>query len=129
MALMQFSKSLLRSSLLIALAAASTCFGQDVSLSLSSDSASPGNLVTLNLSLAGTASDPPTSVEWTLDYLPGDFSSASVALGPVATASNKSLSCNNLAGVARCVVWGLNPTAISDGVVATVSLTVSNSTT
>src|ERR1700730_14542127 len=112
----------------IVLTASSACFGQGVTLDLASGSGSPGSTVTLNVSLGGTATDPPASVEWTLDYSPVDIASASIALGPVATAANKSISCNNVAGAHKCVVWGMGST-ISNGVVATVSLTLLTTTT
>src|SRR4029077_13294687 len=68
----------------------------------------------------------PASAEWTLKFSPTDFSSATIAAGPAA--ANKSLSCSNGAGTSTCVLWGLNSTAISNGVVAVLTLTLSGST-
>jgi hypothetical protein len=123
------SSPLLRYSL-IALAGCCSGFAQQtVTLSLSSGSAPPGAVVTLNLSLSGSTGDPPAALQWTLAYSPIDFSSTSVAAGPSASAAGKLVSCNNnVPGVSNCVLWGLNSSAISNGVVATVSLTVSPST-
>ncbi len=112
----------------LALAGAAICSGQDVSLSLSSGSASPGATVTLNISLSASTT-PPASLEWTLSYSTVDFSSATVAAGPVATAANKSVTCASSSGILRCIVSGLNDTTIPNGIVATISLTVSTSTT
>jgi hypothetical protein len=108
---------------------ASTCLAQGIALGLSSGAASPGGTVTLNLSLNGPSPDPPSSVQWTFGYSPADFSSATIVAGSVLSGVNKSLSCNSVAGSTTCVVWGENVTAISSGVVARVSLSVSPTTT
>jgi hypothetical protein len=114
---------------LIAMSACYCGFSQQtVALNLSSGSAPPGGVATLNLSLSGSASDPPAGLQWTLAYSPIDFSSASFAAGPSATAASKLVSCNNQPGISNCVLWGLNSSATSNGIVATVSLTVSPST-
>jgi hypothetical protein len=81
--------------------------------------------VPLNISLAGTGTLP-VSTQWSLSYSTTDFSSISVVAGSAAT--NKSLSCEYSAGIAICMLWGLNDTSMATGVVATVSLTVSSST-
>jgi hypothetical protein len=116
-------------SLIVALASTFCCFAQTgVTLTLSSASGSPGSVVTLSLSLNGTGNQP-ADLEWTLIYSPTDFSSVSVGAASIAIAANKSVSCNNsVPGVSNCVLWGLNATPISNGVVASVSLTLSSST-
>src|SRR5271165_1563416 len=106
--------------------ACSSDFGQAATLSLSSDAASPGNSVTLNLSLNATTVQP-ASLEWALNYSITDFTSAAVAAGPAAT--NKSVTCNSGSGTLTCLVWALDNTAIANGVVATVTVTLSPSTT
>jgi hypothetical protein len=116
-------------SLIAGLAASFVCAAQTVTLGVSSGSASPGNSVTLNLSLTGSTSDPPVAAQWTLVYSTSDFSSVVVAAGPKSTAASKTVSCNGTAGDMTCVVWGVNTTPISNGVVATVMMTVSASTT
>ena len=112
----------------IALAASSCGFAQGVALSLSSGSGGPGSTVVLNLSVSSTSGNKPASVGWTISYSTTDFSSVNVAVGAAATAASKSISCNNTAGSAKCVAWGLNANAISNGVLATVSMTISGST-
>ena len=114
--------------MVLALIGTATCRGQDVALSLSSGSASPGATVTLNISLTASTSLP-ASLEWTLSYSTVDFSSLTIAAGPVATGANKSVTCATSAGISRCIVSGLNDATIPNGVVATISLTVSTSTT
>lgn len=114
-----------RTALMFALSAASLCRAQSVALGLSSGSAVAGNLVTLNLNLKA-ASTLPSAVQWTIAYSTVDFGSAIIAAGPAATAAHKQLSCRNRAGSATCLIWGLNNTPISSGVLATVSLPVNH---
>lgn len=102
---------------------------QTATLSLSSGSGQPGSVVTLNLTLTATTTQP-TAVQWTLTYPTKDFSAITVSAGPAATAASKSVTCNNAtAGVSTCVVEGTNANTIANGVVATVALTISNTTT
>lgn len=102
-------------------------FGQTV-LSLSTGSGSPGQPVTLSLSLAATGTAP-ASLQWTISYLTSDFSGITAAIGSAASAANKSLTCGSRAGSLTCVVDGSNATAISNGIVANVVLTIASSTT
>jgi len=111
----------------MALAASSCGFAQGVALSLSSGSGNPGSTVVLNLSVSSTSSQP-AALEWTISYSTTDFSSVSVSAGAAATAASKSISCNSTAGSRKCIAWGLNSKAISNGVLAKVSLTISGST-
>src|ERR1035438_6311333 len=104
------------------------CCAQGLTLSLSSGSANRGGSTTLNLSLNAAAGGQPASLEWTLNYSATDFSSAGVAVGPAAAQASKSVSCENQTGSLRCILWGLSSGSVSDGVVATVSLNVSPST-
>ncbi len=103
------------------------CFGQNVAIGISSGSSSPGNTVALNISLTGTG-PAPAAAQWTLDYSTADFSAVTVAAGAAATAANKTLACNTTPGAITCLVWGLNETAMANGIIATASLTVSSST-
>jgi hypothetical protein len=105
----------------------SACFAQTAALSLGGGSASPGSTVILNLSVNSTGSQP-ASVEWTLNYSTGDFSTVTFAAGAAATSAGKSISCNSTAGNRKCVAWGVNSNTISNGVVATVSMKISAST-
>jgi len=109
--------------LLFALAAASLCRAQSVALGLSSGSPTAGSAVTLNLNLKAAA-ELPAAVQWTLAYSTVDFGSARVTAGSAATAAHKQLSCRSSAGSATCLIWGLNNTTISSGVLARVSLPI-----
>lgn len=100
-----------------------------VALSMSSGSAAAGSTVTLDLSLADSGSDSPAALQWTLNYSTTDFSSAAISAGPAATAAQKTLSCNPSSGSMICLLYGDNATAIANGVVATVELTLASSTT
>src|SRR5580658_1672250 len=111
--------------LLPVLATCTLTWGQGVALSLSSGSGTPGESVVLNLSLNATGASP-QSTEWTLNYSTTDFTSASFALG--SDDSDKSLSCSNGAGTATCLVWGLNSQSLPSNVVASVTLTLADST-
>jgi len=112
--------------LLFALSAGSLCRAQSVVLALSSGSGAAGSSVTLNLKLKVAAEELPAAVQWTLAYSAADFSSPTIAAGPVATAAQKRLSCRNSAGSSTCLIWGLNNTTISSGVLATVSLPINH---
>jgi hypothetical protein len=111
--------------LVIVLTSCSHGLAQSVALSLSSGSGSPGASVVLNISLNATG-NLPNSTEWTLNYSPTDFTSASFAAGSGAV--NKSLSCSNGSGTATCLVWGLNSTTIPNNVLASVTLALADST-
>ena len=101
---------------------------QNVALSLASGAGSPGTLVTLNVSLNAAIGNQPAGVQWTLNYSGGDFSSVGFAAGGAATAAGKSVSCSSGSGTSTCVVWGVNSTLIQNGVVATITFTISPST-
>ncbi|MEO7142930.1 MAG: Ig domain-containing protein [Bryobacteraceae bacterium] len=97
---------------------------QTAALSLSSGSGSPGSVVTLDLLLASTEG-PPAALAWTASYATKDITAVSVA----ASGTTTSISCNNTPGTSKCVVWSLNSNTISNGVVATLALTISSTTT
>jgi hypothetical protein len=101
---------------------------QTAALSLASGSGSPGSVVVLNLSLTSTVTQP-TDLQWTINYPTKDFSSLTVSAGPAITAAGRSINCNNTPGASTCVVWGMSSSGISNGVAATLSFTISNSTT
>src|SRR4051794_11192692 len=103
---------------LLLLFCSSCCFGQ-VSLALSSATVQPGSATTLNLTATsgGTAS----AIQWTL-VTTADVLSVQTAAGPSASAAGKTLSCNGKI----CLLAGGN-TAIPDGAIATVAVTLSPS--
>ncbi len=105
----------------------STASAQSIALSLSAGSGIPGATVALSLALNGSGISP-SGLQWTMNYSTADFTSVAVAAGAAATAASKQLSCTNSTGSSTCVLWGLNPTTVSNGVVATLSLTISAAT-
>ena len=102
----------------------SNASGQSVTLSLSAGTGSPGAAVPLTLALSGSGVSP-SGLQWTMKYSTADFATVTMMAGSAATAAGKQLSCQNSVGSSTCVLWGLNTTAISNGAVATVSVTIS----
>jgi hypothetical protein len=110
----------------VLLAAAGCALGQDA-LSLSSGSVAAGQTISLDLSLTTPISGGPTALEWTYSYPAATFSSVIVVAGPAAVAAGKSVSCSGGAGSYTCMLFGLNNTLMTSGVVATATFTVSPS--
>ena len=108
--------------------AAGCALGQNT-ISLSSGSAAAGNTVSLDLSISVVPGTGPASLEWTYSYSTADLALVNVAAGPAAVAAGKSVSCNSSPGSYRCLLFGLNSTAIGNGVGATATFTVSPTTT
>lgn len=102
----------------------SCCFGQSV-LNLSSASAERGAPVTLNISLTTAYPGRSAGLQWTLNAPAGDVTSFTTAAGPAATWAQKSLYCANQI----CLLAGINSIPLYDGVVATVTLTLSPTAT
>ncbi|MBZ5595029.1 MAG: hypothetical protein LAP39_22530 [Acidobacteriia bacterium] len=108
--------------------AAACALGQDAMI-LSSGSAVAGASVSLNLSLIVTPGSEPAALEWTYSYAAKDFTAVSVTAGPAAVAAGKSVSCAGSSGSYTCLLFGLNNTALTSGVVASATFTVSPTTT
>jgi len=106
---------------------ANPLFAQGVNLALSSGSGTPGSTVNLNIVLA-SSSTLPASLQWSMGYSAADVSSITVNTGTVATAAGKTVTCNPAPGSLNCLVFGFNTTTMSNGVVATVAVTLSAST-
>ncbi|HYL92444.1 MAG TPA: cohesin domain-containing protein, partial [Alphaproteobacteria bacterium] len=106
---------------------------QTASLSLSGDSGAPGASVTLSVSLNSNGGTQPAALQWDFNYSTTDLSPASgtyYATGAAASAAGKSVTCNTVsAGDVRCLVAGINATAIGNGVVATVTFQIAAGTT
>lgn len=98
----------------------SCCFGQSV-LSVSSASGAPGGQVTLNLTLNTAYPGSSEGLEWTLNSPSPEVASFTTTAGPAAVSAQKSLYCANQ----TCLLAGLNSSPLSDGVIATVTLTLS----
>lgn len=120
----RFRMSLLGLPMVGIIMAAGSAFGQDA-LSLSSGSVVAGQTISLDLSLTAPASGGPAGLEWTYAYPATAFSSITVVAGPAAVAAGKSVSCSGGSGFYTCMLFGLNSTTMSDGVVATATFTVS----
>jgi uncharacterized protein (TIGR03437 family) len=89
-------------------------------LSLASASAKPGSAISLDLTL-NAGPTPIADLQWTLNYVPADLASVTVAVGPAGTSAGKMVSCGDAAGAIQCLLVGLNQTSIPSGVVAHVT--------
>src|ERR1017187_2587943 len=87
------------------------------SLALSSATVPPGGTTALTLSLSSPPSSPLAAIQWTFSYPVTSVGSLTVAAGPALSSAGKTLSCTG----------GVNSNTISDGVVATLSVTLSGS--
>ena len=92
---------------------------------MSSASGAPGGQVTLNLTLNTAYPGTSQGLEWTLNSPSPEIASVTTTAGPAAVAAQKSLYCANQ----TCLLAGLNSSPLSDGVVATVTLTLSAAAT
>ena len=95
--------------------------GQSVTLSVGvgQETASGSVVVPINLVSLGGAQA--AAVQWSLSYS-SDVTGVAFAAGTAATNAGKSLVCNGN----TCLIYGLNTTAISDGIVATATLQISS---
>jgi|SRR5579871_4237768 len=98
--------------LLLALALPIGAFAQSLSLSASPGLAPAGQVVTLTISLVSGGG--PAGVQWDMAGVPAGAAVASLVTGKTAT-------CN--AAPTRCLLSGLNATAIPDGPIATIKYT------
>src|ERR1017187_8698812 len=94
-------------------------------LTLSSAAVTPGGTAALDLSLSSPTSSPLGAVQWTFSYPAASVGSLSVTAGPALSSAGQSISCAGGMSSYACIAWGLNPNAISNGVVATLSVTPS----
>ena len=95
-------------------------------LALSFAAAVPGGSSSLNLSLTSPASNQPAAIQWTFSYPTANVANLSVAAGPALSSAGKTISCAGGSGTITCIAWGYNSNVIPDGVVATVSVTLSS---
>ena len=113
---------ILRNSFLLSLFAFPALFAQSVTLSVGSGSGSPGTTVSIPVTLANSGGALPTGLQWTFNY-PSGITGVTVVEGVAATNASKLLSCSGNA----CLVFGVNTTPISNGVVATATFQLSAS--
>ncbi len=92
------------------------------SLTLVSASTQANNSILLNLYLS-TSGIQPAALQFAFSYSDSTITSFSVSGGPALTAPQKSLYCGGNAANYTCVAVGINNNIISDGVIATVSVT------
>ncbi len=106
---------------------------QTPSLSLSGASGAPGATVTVDVGLELGGGAAPASVQWDLTYSPSDLSLVTgtyYATGAAASGAGKSADCNSIsAGDVRCIVSGMNTTAIGSGTLATLTFKIAAGTT
>jgi hypothetical protein len=86
-----------------------------------------GGTGSVNISLTTTSGTAPASVQWTLTYPSGTLSGLSVVASSAITAAGKSISCTNAANGTECILWGLDNSAIPNGIIATATFSVSAS--
>ena len=98
---------------------ATLAVGQSVTLSLGSNPGSAGAAVALPVVLSTSGTVAPSALEFTFSYT-SDITGVTVAAGGVATTANKSVSCSGN----TCLVWGLDSTTISGGIVAVATFQV-----
>jgi trimeric autotransporter adhesin len=104
-----------------------TASGTTSSLSLSSGSVLEGGSLSLNLTLNGSGGAP-AGLQWTFSFVPSDAASVVVAAGAALGSANKTLTCNSVSGSVTCLTAGMNDSTIANGVVATVTVTLSPAT-
>lgn len=101
---------------------------QQVALTTTASSTTPGASSTVNFTIANQGGAQPASVQWAFTYPSADVVGINVVAGPAATAANKLVSCSGGSGTVSCIAYGLNTSVISNGIIATATVTISPST-
>ena len=109
-------------------AGAMTASAQQVGLTLSSGSGSPGGRATLNVSLADPGGAQAASLQWSMKYATADITNVTVSAGAAASRAEKNVLCNSKSGITTCILSGLNFGSISPGIVATATFQISTNT-
>ncbi len=105
---------------------ATSAFAQQTTISLGSGSTSPGGSAAINLLLTASGGAQPAGIQWTMSYSPADIGSVNVAAGASATAAGKSVACAASSGNTICVLYGMNPGVLSNGVAATATFNIAS---
>ena len=117
--------------LFIAAGATNRVVAQTGALALSSGSGAPGASVTLNLTYQANGTLP-AAMEWDLTYPSADLSPAAgtfYTIGTAASAASKSVICALISpGDIRCIVSGLDTTAIASGGIAAITFQIASTT-
>lgn len=85
----------------------------------------PGSPITMNVTLSGSST--PAATQFTITATM-DITALTVTAGPVATAATKQIACGaytTSTNTMTCIIYGLNENTIADGVLATVTATLS----
>ena len=106
--------------------------GSTSSLSLSGASGAPGSSVTLDMSLTPAATAP-SAIQFDVTYVTSDLTPVSgtfYTTGAAASGAGKTANCGAIsASDVRCIISGLDQTAIGSGVLATLTFKIVSSTT
>jgi hypothetical protein len=101
---------------------------ESVSLTVSSGTAAPAGIVTLDMNLNNNRGARPATVKWTFAYMPSDISQLSVAASQQTTSAGKRVDCRDAPGKTTCIVWGLNGDPVQSGLLARATVTLSSNT-
>lgn len=101
---------------------------QQVQLLLPSVNVPKGGSTSIGLTLADSGGAQPASLEWAMTYSGADITGAKVALGSGPSGAGKTVACNSSSGSMVCTVYGLNVNVLAAGTVATLTFTVSSTT-
>ena len=94
------------------------------SLALSPASGSPGETVSIPLSLENSAGSQLGGLMWTLNYPTSSVLAINATAGSALTGASKSLTCTAGSGSFSCVATGVNQNILTDGVIADVQLSL-----
>jgi len=108
----------------IAFLSAALGLAQTNSLQISSAAVASGSTVPLTITLASGGATPPAALQWDLQTGTG-VSAVSVVLGTAGASAGKSLQCSGV----RCLLYGVNTSGLSNGVVATLNVILSPAAT
>jgi outer membrane lipoprotein SlyB len=99
-----------------------------VSLTVSSGTARPGSVVTLDMNLNSNRGTRPATVKWSFVYVPSDIAQLSVAASPQISSAGKRIDCRDTPGKTTCIAWGLNGDPIQSGLLARAAVTLGTRT-
>lgn len=102
---------------------------QSATLTLNPSSAPPGGTAAMSLNIAATGAMLPAAIQWSFTYSATDVAGIQVALSAGATASGKSVTCFTGSASTSCVVFGVNSSTLTNGLLATVSISLTSSVT
>jgi len=102
------------------------CLAQ-VTVQAGSVSVTAGGTGSVNISMSAASGSSPAGVEWTLTYSTTAISGMTLTASSTVTAAGKTLTCASSTGSVKCILEGLNTTAIPNGVIAVAQFTVSTS--